>query len=116
MLYSPVETSKSSYSAPQPPLLFLCIFVATMAGSHSEKAPTETVPTVCHSAIIESISDVPVDEYSAEEQRRIIRRIDYRLVTILGILYCASLMDRTNLSSASIAGLVLNFPNFLHYN
>lgn len=78
-----------------------------MAGSYSEKAPTETAPTICHNAIIESISDVSANEYSPEEQRRIIRRVDYRLVNILGILYCASLMDRTNLSSAAIAGLVL---------
>jgi hypothetical protein len=50
------------------------------------------------------------DEYECEftpaEQRKIIHRIDRRLVLTVGILYCISLMDRTNLSSAAIAGSV----------
>ena len=46
-----------------------------------------------------------INEFSEAEQKRIIQRIDRRLVTTLGILYCASLMDRTNLGSAAIAGL-----------
>ena len=50
---------------------------------------------------------VLINEFTEEEQKRIIRRIDRRLVTTLGLLYCASLMDRTNLGSAAIAGLVL---------
>jgi hypothetical protein len=49
-------------------------------------------------------NDDLINQFSAAEQKRIIRRIDYRLVTILGVLYCASLMDRTNLSAAAIAG------------
>ena len=47
---------------------------------------------------------VLVNEFSEAEQKRIVRRIDRRLVTTLGVLYCASLMDRTNLGSAAIAG------------
>lgn len=46
--------------------------------------------------------------YSAltdEEKRKIIRRVDYRLVTVLGFMYCVSLMDRTNLPAANIAGM-----------
>ncbi|KAJ5618226.1 hypothetical protein N7528_006869 [Penicillium herquei] len=45
------------------------------------------------------------DEIPLEEQKRIIRRIDLRLVTMTGLAYCISLMDRTNLSMAAIAGL-----------
>ncbi|KAJ5469359.1 hypothetical protein N7539_008977 [Penicillium diatomitis] len=45
------------------------------------------------------------DEFTPEEQKRIIRRIDLRLVTMTGLAYCVSLMDRTNLSAAAIAGL-----------
>jgi hypothetical protein len=45
-------------------------------------------------------------EFSPTEQRKIIHRIDRRLVLTVGVLYCISLMDRTNLSSASIAGCV----------
>ncbi|CAI7678954.1 unnamed protein product [Penicillium pancosmium] len=45
------------------------------------------------------------EEFTEEEQRKIIRRIDLRLVTMTGLAYCISLMDRTNLSAAAIAGL-----------
>ena len=52
-------------------------------------------------------SDVDVDEeYSYKEQRKIIHRVDRRLVTICGLAYCISLMDRTNTSMAAIAGFV----------
>jgi len=44
-------------------------------------------------------------EFSPAEQRKIIHRIDRRLVVTVGVLYCISLMDRTNLSAASIAGM-----------
>jgi len=44
-------------------------------------------------------------EFSPTEQKKIIHRVDRRLVLTVGVLYCVSLMDRTNLSSASIAGM-----------
>lgn len=44
------------------------------------------------------------EEYTRKEQRKIIHRIDRRLVTMTGLAYCVSLMDRTNLSAAAIAG------------
>lgn len=44
-------------------------------------------------------------EFTEREQKKIIHRIDRRLVVTVGILYCISLMDRTNLSAASIAGM-----------
>ncbi|KAJ5961145.1 Major facilitator superfamily domain general substrate transporter [Penicillium vulpinum] len=43
--------------------------------------------------------------FTPQEQKKIIRRIDLRLVTMTGLAYCISLMDRTNLSMAAIAGL-----------
>jgi hypothetical protein len=49
-------------------------------------------------------NDARIAEFTPAEQKRIIQRIDRRLVSTLGILYCASLMDRTNLGSAAIAG------------
>ncbi|KAK5807506.1 hypothetical protein VI817_001764 [Penicillium citrinum] len=49
-------------------------------------------------------SSTEEEEFTPEEQRRIIRRIDLRLVTMTGLAYCISLMDRTNLSAAAIAG------------
>lgn len=50
------------------------------------------------------INNAVILEFSPQEQRRIIRKVDFRLVTTLGVLYMASLTDRTNLSSANIAG------------
>lgn len=44
-------------------------------------------------------------EFTAAEEKRIKRRIDRRLVTTCGAMYCISLIDRTNLSSAAIAGM-----------
>lgn len=46
------------------------------------------------------------EEFTPEEQKRIIRRVDLRLVTMTGLAYCISLMDRTNLSMAAVAGMV----------
>lgn len=44
------------------------------------------------------------EEYTYEEQRKIIHRVDRRLVIIVGAAYCISLMDRTNVSVAAITG------------
>lgn len=44
------------------------------------------------------------EDYTPAEQRKIIHRIDRRLVTMTGLAYCISLMDRTNISNAAIAG------------
>jgi hypothetical protein len=44
---------------------------------------------------------------SPEEQKSLIWRIDRRLVSMAGLMYCISLMDRTNLGSAVIAGYVV---------
>lgn len=43
--------------------------------------------------------------FTHAEQRKIIRHVDRRLVVTVGIMYCVSLMDRTNLSNAAIAGM-----------
>lgn len=44
-------------------------------------------------------------EYSPTEQRKIIHKVDRRLISTCGVLYCISLMDRTNLSAAALAGM-----------
>ncbi|KAJ5847648.1 hypothetical protein N7455_011605 [Penicillium solitum] len=46
-----------------------------------------------------------IDSFSLVEQKKLIRRIDIRLVITLGFLYCVSLLDRTNLGAASVAGM-----------
>ncbi|CAM1503342.1 Fc.00g081180.m01.CDS01 [Cosmosporella sp. VM-42] len=44
-------------------------------------------------------------DFSPKQQRKIIHRIDRRLVVTVGVMYCVSLMDRTNMSAANIAGM-----------
>ncbi|CAH0055902.1 unnamed protein product [Clonostachys solani] len=51
----------------------------------------------------EPIEDVHL--FTIPEQNNIIRRIDRRLVVTIGVLYCVSLLDRNNMSAASIAGM-----------
>ncbi len=43
--------------------------------------------------------------FTPAEQKKIIRHVDRRLVLTVGAMYCISLMDRTNLGSANIAGM-----------
>ncbi|KAJ4292981.1 hypothetical protein N0V88_005645 [Collariella sp. IMI 366227] len=43
--------------------------------------------------------------FTEQDQKRIKRQVDRRLVLTVGAMYCVSLMDRTNLSAANIAGM-----------
>lgn len=43
--------------------------------------------------------------FTPEEEKKIIRHVDRRLVLTVGAMYCISLMDRTNLGAANIAGM-----------
>ncbi|KAL1959898.1 hypothetical protein VTO42DRAFT_566 [Malbranchea cinnamomea] len=71
-----------------------------------EKASIDDAVHVDNADHTKPVDLVDVDEeYSYEEQRKIVHRIDLRLVTICGLAYCISLMDRTNTSMAAIAGM-----------
>lgn len=59
----------------------------------------EKVETARPAASDESI------EYTEREAKKIIHRIDRRLLVTIGFMYCISLIDRTNISLAAIAGL-----------
>ncbi|RAK95823.1 MFS general substrate transporter [Aspergillus ibericus CBS 121593] len=45
-------------------------------------------------------------ELTPQEQRRVIRRVDMRLIMMLGLLHTVSLIDRGNLSTAAVAGML----------
>jgi len=45
------------------------------------------------------------EEYTPLEERKIVHRVDRRLVLTCGVMYCISLMDRINLGQAAIAGM-----------
>ncbi|KAF9883376.1 hypothetical protein FE257_003543 [Aspergillus nanangensis] len=44
-------------------------------------------------------------EFAPEEQRKIIHRIDHRLIVMLGFLHTVSLIDRGNIGTAAVAGM-----------
>jgi sugar phosphate permease len=47
-------------------------------------------------------------EFSLAAQRKIKHKIDRRLITMCGAMYCVSLMDRTNLGAAVLAGMAVD--------
>lgn len=80
-----------------------------------EKAPASTEDAISVNRIEDATADRTLESgasndailalFTPEQQKRIIRRIDIRLVIPLGLLYSISLMDRTNLGNAVIAGM-----------
>jgi|TARA_R110002003_G_scaffold37_3_gene2143 sugar phosphate permease len=53
----------------------------------------------------DSANQARIDAFTPQEQKKIIRRVDMRLIPTLGFMYCVSLMDRTNLGVAMVAGM-----------
>ncbi|OSS53609.1 hypothetical protein B5807_01587 [Epicoccum nigrum] len=51
------------------------------------------------------LNNARIDTFTPEEQKKIIRKVDLRLIPTLGFMYCVSLMDRTNLGVAMVAGM-----------
>lgn len=76
----------------------------TDRGTDVEKDPTMMMEDVDRSPTKSSYNADYESAFTEREQRKIIHRIDRRLVVTVGILYCISLMDRTNLSAAAVAG------------
>ncbi|KAK3321595.1 general substrate transporter [Apodospora peruviana] len=81
----------------------------------AEKAHAETGDYVDSEAHREKSDAVmtaaEIDEQfgiTPEDHKRIIRHVDRRLVLTVGAMYCVSLMDRTNLGAANIAGMSLD--------
>lgn len=75
--------------------------MASMDIKTSSEAHVESVES--QKSILSSIDDDPV--YSRREQRKIIRKIDLRLILMLGFLHCVCLIDRGNLGTAAVAGM-----------
>lgn len=69
----------------------------------SKIADAQVEPVESQKPMLNNIDDDPV--YSYREQRKIIRRIDARLIVMLGFLHTVSLIDRGNLGTASVAGM-----------
>lgn len=57
-----------------------------------------------------SIKDEAVAEHgsidvSSKSYRKLVHHIDRRLIVTTGFMYCVSLVDRTNIGAANIAGM-----------
>ena len=44
------------------------------------------------------------EEYTLAEQRKIIHKVDRRLLILLGLMQAVSFLDRANVSNAAVAG------------
>ena len=55
----------------------------------------------------QSLLPSPIDriQYDTHEEKKLIRKVDWRLLPILGALYSIALIDRVNISAARIAGM-----------
>ncbi|KAF2729261.1 MFS general substrate transporter [Polyplosphaeria fusca] len=78
--------------------------------SMSEKAEYRETETIEEEVGFEKAAAqrIPQDEISDEQRKleaKIIRKVDWRLIPILGILYAVSGLDRVNLSNARVAGM-----------
>ncbi|KAH7346080.1 major facilitator superfamily domain-containing protein [Pyrenochaeta sp. MPI-SDFR-AT-0127] len=50
-------------------------------------------------------ADSALDDFADINEKKLIRKIDWRLLPILGALYSIALIDRTNISNARVAGM-----------
>ncbi|KAF1948631.1 phthalate transporter-like protein [Byssothecium circinans] len=46
-----------------------------------------------------------VEAFDAVDEKKLVRKVDWRLLPILGALYSIALIDRTNISNARVAGM-----------
>merc|ERR1712093_573292 len=95
------------HAFPSQPLKMSNVPVRPLTPTSTEKHdPVELGQAPTSKSVDSGHNDID-PEFSPDEQRRIVRRIDRRLIVTCGLMYCISLMDRTNLSNAAI-------PSFHH--
>ncbi|KJF60734.1 uncharacterized protein CIMG_08681 [Coccidioides immitis RS] len=76
-----------------------------------ESPPNEkchnSLTTVTDEPKIEDVEGIrrTVESYTPEEAKRILRKVDYRLVPLLAVLYLLAFIDRGNIANAKIAGM-----------
>jgi hypothetical protein len=74
-----------------------------MNPDHAEKA--DAMFDIKHDEAIRGTpsngNDSDIIEYPHQEEKRLIRKVDWRLLPILGALYAISLIDRVNVGSPS---------------
>ena len=77
--------------------------MAEPTGAHDIEKPADTDQAELKK-LYSYDNDPRITAFSPEEQKKIYFRVDTRLVLTCGFLYMISLLDRTNLGAASVAG------------
>jgi hypothetical protein len=98
--------SESKVALPSRNNLILYLLLFNMAHEGPKKAEVTHLDYVSDAeknSQKENDNDIVI---TAEERKKILWHIDRRLVSMAGLMYCISLMDRTNLGAAVIAGFV----------
>jgi sugar phosphate permease len=89
---------------------FSCLFslhlpaIMAVQNEQTEKHSSYEVEDVTPSKIEQVPEDVD-HGFTKQEQKRILRHVDRRLVLTCGLLFCICLMDRTNLGIAVLSGM-----------
>ncbi|KAG8772110.1 hypothetical protein FRC12_003246 [Ceratobasidium sp. 428] len=69
-----------------------------------EKTHVETVEKVSIKSS-SSVHQQAVNSFTDEEERKLIRKLDWRILPVVIVLYLANFSDRTNVGNAKVAGL-----------
>ena len=96
-MHSALETGISAFSIKKGSIVIMPAHIVTADGDVEKIAVTHLERSVSDDSV--AINDARIEALTLEEQKKVIRRIDIRLVLTLGFMYCVSLMDRTNLVS-----------------
>ncbi|KAL4919206.1 major facilitator superfamily domain-containing protein [Aspergillus aurantiobrunneus] len=90
--------------------------VSDLEKASDEQVSVDNVENIESAPATKQVVDIDDDdEFTYEEQRNIIHRVDRRLVTITGAAYCISLMDRTNVSVAAITGMMEDLELYIGF-
>ncbi|GIZ41984.1 hypothetical protein CKM354_000526500 [Cercospora kikuchii] len=71
----------------------------------SKNDPYGSVATIIRHNEHKGLGDNELPDYHDKEVKRILRKVDYRLPTLLAVLYLLSFLDRSNIGNAKIAGM-----------
>jgi hypothetical protein len=76
-----------------------------MAGQHDDMAKPSTM-TLEHSGPLHVNSHSTLEEASVVDEKKVLRKMDLRLIPIVSALYLLCFLDRGNIGNARIEGLL----------
>ena len=72
--------------------------------SYDEKVDDEIMEDV-HNIKTEAQAQARISRFTKEEEEAVIRKLDWHLMPLIFVLYSFSVLDRSNLGNAKIAGM-----------